>query len=841
MPILRAEPRHEGAPTLDLAGPNATSSPPEPAHAELEALFRSMELGVVYHGADGRITAANPAACRILGLEQAQLVGRDPVDPEWGAVREGGAPLPADDHPAMVALRTGRPARGVLMGVRTSSLARTRWLRVSATPISKPGAAPHAVLAVFDDLSELVEQERVAAARLRILERASTATLEELLRATLDEAEVLTDSRIGFFHFLEEDQVTIKLQTWSTRTLREMCKADGAGAHYPVAKAGIWADAVRQRRTVVHNDYANAPNRKGLPPGHAPVSREIVVPVLRGGVVRAMIGIGNKAVDYDERDHRIIAAFADLAWDIVDRRRSADALAASERRFRDLTLTLGDWVWELDGQGRFTYVSDTVTSALGWLPSELLGRTPFDLMEPGEGGRVRAELDVIAGRRAPFFDLACVMLHKDGSRRDVLGSGVPVLGPDGAVTGWRGTDRDVTARKRADAERERLREQLGQAQKMESVGRLAGGVAHDFNNMLSAIIGYAELARDDAERGSELAGNLDEILTAARRSADLTRQLLAFARQQPIQPRALDLNDVVQGLLKMLRRLIGENVTLAFVPGAGLGVVEVDPSQVDQVLANLTVNARDAIGDRGRIEIGTCNRRVEAAEAERTGRRAGEYVSLWVKDSGAGMTPDVQARLFEPFFTTKERGKGTGLGLSTVDGIVSQNHGFIEVTSAPGRGSVFEICLPRLAATPSPRGDAAEGAPIHGGHETVLVLEDEDALLRIARATLEGLGYRVIAARTPHQALALATAQVGAIDLVVSDVVLPEMSGVEAVERLRAIRPGAKVLFVSGYPAEAARAHGHLPEGMRLLAKPFGRRELARAVREVLDAPRAAL
>jgi len=810
-----------------LAGPGVPA---------LEALFRTMELGVVYQGADGRITAANPAACRILGVSLDQLMGRTSMHPDWRAVHEDGSPMPGEEHPAMVALRTGRPVRDFLMGVRTAAASRVRWLRVSAVPEALPGAPPHRVHATFDDVTERFQHERLAAARLRILEREASATLEELLRATLDEAEKLTDSRIGFFHFLEEDQVTIRLQTWSTRTLREMCKAEGAGAHYPVDQAGIWADAVRLRRTVVHNDYPSEPGRRGLPPGHAAVTRELVVPVLRAGMVRAMLGVGNKAWGYDEEDHQIVAAFADLAWDIVDRKRAIDALSASERRFRDLTLTLGDWVWEIDREGRYVYASDTVAAVLGYLPGEIVGRTPFDLMPPEEGERVRKSFEAVVARGAPFFDLENVVLHKDGTLRDCVTSGVPVHGPDGAVLGWRGTDRDVTARKRSDAERERLRAQLAQAQKMESVGRLAGGVAHDFNNMLSAIIGYAELARDGAPEGSELAVNLGEILAAARRSADLTRQLLAFARQQPIHPKALDLNDVVQGMLRMLRRLIGEDIALAFAPGAGLWPVQVDPSQLDQVLANLAVNARDALGDRGRVEISTRNWTVDAEEAARTGRAAGDYACLRVRDDGAGMSAAVQAHLFEPFFTTKERGKGTGLGLSTVDGIVSQNRGFIEVTSAPGKGSTFDVCFPRLVARPAGVERAPEPAPVGGGDETVLVLEDEDALLRIARASLEGFGYRVLAAGTPHEALAAAAAHRGPIHLVVADVVLPEMSGVKAVERLRESRPETKVLYVSGYPADVTGRHGLLPGGMRLLPKPFGRSELAKAVREALDA-----
>jgi two-component system cell cycle sensor histidine kinase/response regulator CckA len=812
---------HEGA---LLATPGAPA---------LEALYSSMAMGVIYQEVDGRISAANPAACRILGLSLDQVLGHGSMGSAWRAVREDGSPFPEDEQPAMVALRTGRPVRAVVMGIRTSRPSRTRWIEVSAVPEALPDAPPHRVYSTFDDITQRFQHGRVAAARLRILEIEVSYTLEDLLRATLDEAEKLTDSQIGFFHFLEEDQATVRLQTWSTRTLKEMCTAVGEGLHYPVEQAGIWADAVRFRRTVVHNDYPSEAGRHGLPPGHAEVMRELVVPVLRGGLVRAVLGVGNKAVAYDEEDHAIVAAFADLAWDVVDRRRALDALSASEQRFRDLTSTLGDWVWEIDEQWHYTYVSDTVTAVLGHLPSEVLGRTPFELMAPEEARRIRAEYDALAASPAPFFERESAFLHKDGTVRHCVISGVPVRGPPGGVRGWRGTGRDVTARKRAEAEREHLQAQLAQAQRLESVGRLAGGIAHDFNNMLSAIIGCAEMAHDNAPEGSELRANLAEILTAARRSADLTRQLLAFARQQPIRPRALDLNDVVPSMLKMLRRLLGENVRLTFAPGPELWTIELDPSQLDQILANLAVNASDAISKWGEVEIQTYNRTVSVGETARLGRVAGDYVVLCVKDDGAGMSPQVQEHLFEPFFTTKERGKGTGLGLSTVDGIVSQNGGFIEVSSALGMGSSFEVCFPRWLG-PAARAPGPVAAPVTGGYETVLVVEDEEALLRIVRYSLEGLGYRVLAAQAPRQALAMATAHEGAIDLVVADVVLPEMSGVEVVKRLKALRPATRALFVSGYPADVTDRQGLLPDGLRLLSKPFGRCDLARAVREAL-------
>ena len=395
---------------------------------------------------------------------------------------------------------------------------------------------------------------------------------------------------------------------------------------------------------------------------------------------------------------------------------------------------------------------------------------------------------------------------------------------------------DISKLKELEQERLRIEEQLRQAQKMESVGRLAGGVAHDFNNMLSAILGHAELAMMQFKPGEQALDDLMAIKKAAQRSADLVRQLLAFARKQTVAPKVLDLNNTVAGMLTMLQRMIGEDIDLLWKSGANLWAVKIDPSQIDQILANFCVNARDAIAGVGKVTIETENTAFDAGYcAVHPGAVCGEYVMLAVSDDGCGMTKEVIDHIFEPFFTTKEIGKGTGLGLATVYGIVKQNEGFVNVYSEPGKGTAFKIYLPRFL------GDATEPAAEgmvemdRGRGEMVLLVEDEAAILKVARAMLERLGYAVVTAGTPGEALRQAEAHAAEIRLLITDVIMPEMNGRDLVKRISRIAPGLRCLFISGYTANVIAHRGVLEEGVRFLQKPFTLKDLASRVRQAME------
>ncbi len=396
--------------------------------------------------------------------------------------------------------------------------------------------------------------------------------------------------------------------------------------------------------------------------------------------------------------------------------------------------------------------------------------------------------------------------------------------------------RDITARKQAQKEKEKLQAQLIQSQKLESVGRLAGGIAHDFNNMLCVIIGYTERIMRSIDSSWQMYSELDEIRKAASRSAALTRQLLAFARKETVEPEVLELNEVVEGTLKMLGHLIGEDIELSWQPNAKSDTIFMDPAQIDQILVNLCVNARDAIANMGRISIETANVVIDENYCiEHKDFTTGEFVMLTVSDNGCGMDSETSAHVFEPFFTTKKTGEGTGMGLATIHGIVKQNNGFINVYSEPGQGTTFKIYIPRYIKHPEYMGGQQPVQSDIGGHETILLVEDEIMLLELSTEILESLGYRVLAVDVPSKAIRLAEKYSADIDLLITDVIMPEMNGRDLAERLTGIIPQLKIIYMSGYTANVVVQRGILDQEFNFIQKPYNSNDLSKKIRAVLD------
>ncbi len=398
--------------------------------------------------------------------------------------------------------------------------------------------------------------------------------------------------------------------------------------------------------------------------------------------------------------------------------------------------------------------------------------------------------------------------------------------------------RDISERKRAEEENALLQDQFLQAQKMESVGRLAGGVAHDFNNMLGVILGHAELALKRVDPGSRALNDLEQIITAANRSADLTRQLLIFARKQTVVPRVLNLSESITSILKMLERMIGENIRIRWEPSDDLWSIKIDPSQLNQILINLCVNARDAIQDVGTIKIGSSNISIDGAFcAAHVDAEPGQYVHISVSDDGCGISADVLENIFEPFFTTKEFDKGTGLGLATVYGTVRQNGGFITVDSILDKGTTFNIYLPRHTGRIDEEINCESGETAERGDETILLVEDEPNLLMLTAVGLESNGYTVLSANGPEEAIRLAENQEGRIDLLLTDVIMPVMNGHMLASRLVETWPHIRCLFTSGYMDDIISSQGVLDKDMNFIAKPFTIENLLQKVREVLNRP----
>jgi len=554
-------------------------------------------------------------------------------------------------------------------------------------------------------------------------------------------------------------------------------------------------------------------------------------PLRQGNRVFGVIALQSYDPDirYSERDKEILTYVSQHISVALARKRQEEALRASEARHRSLVESAVYGMYRSSVDGRFLDVNPALVQMLGYSSAE-------ELLSVDIAREIYADPDQRAAVIQAYNESGrlgtCELRwkRKDGHQITVRLSGTPFRNERGETLGFEMTAEDIS-------ERRILEEQLRQSQKMEAVGRLAGGIAHDFNNLLTVIKGYSELMLDDLDNADPLRHEVDEIKKAADRAASLTRQLLAFSRQQVLAPKVLDLNLVVHNMDKLLHRLLGEDIDLFTVLEPGLGRVKADPGQVEQVIMNLAVNARDAMPQGGKLTVETANVDLDEAYArDHVAVKPGRYVMIAVSDNGSGMPEKVKSRIFEPFFTTKEVGKGTGLGLSTVYGIIKQSGGYVWVYSEVGRGSTFKVYLPRVDAPVEIPLSRSLQPPRHGT-ETVLLVEDEEGVRALVRQVLHKHGYNVLEARHGGEALLMCERHQGKIDMLLTDVVLHQMSGRELAERLLKLRPDMKVLYVSGYADDAIVHHGVLTAGMAFLQKPFTTEALARKIRYVLDGP----
>jgi PAS domain S-box-containing protein len=653
---------------------------------------------------------------------------------------------------------------------------------------------------------------------------------EEALRQEQQFVESLLDSLPGIFYLYTYPEH--RLVRWNKQheaflgfTAAEMKDRSAMDWHLPAAREAV----LKATEEVMAKGYAAVESALVAKDGH-------LVPFFLTGVRFEAcgrlyyMGTGTDITERkraEEQVQRLLAeshqAHRALLGILEDETRAKAGL----KRLATAIEQAGEIVVIADPAGIIQYVNPAFEAVTGYSRAEAVGQSMRILKSGKQDEAFYRELwaTIASGR---VWQGRFVNRRKSGALYTEEATISPVHDAAGRIVNYVAVKRDIT-------EHLRVTVQLQQAQKMEAVGRLAGGVAHDFNNLLTGIMNYIELCRDALSPTHPVRSYLDEIASDARRSADLTRQVLAFARRQIVAPKVLDLNDAVAGMLKLLRRLIGEDIDMAWLPGADLWPVLLDPGQFDQILANLCVNARDAVAGVGKVSIATANATLDAGWcAQDPAAVPGDYVRLTVSDDGCGMDRDTVEHIFEPFFTTKESGKGTGLGLATVYGIVEQNRGHIQVRSEPGAGTTFDIYLPRSAEA------VVEAAPAElpearpRGHETILVVEDEPSVRVTTRRFLELLGYTVLVAGAPLDALSLAAAHPGPIGLLITDVVMPGMSGPDLARTLAEQRPGTKCLFMSGYSATVIVPRGAPDEGVQFLAKPFSRDALARKVREVL-------
>jgi two-component system cell cycle sensor histidine kinase/response regulator CckA len=676
----------------------------------------------------------------------------------------------------------------------------------------------------------MTSAERTRAAFLEVSRRLGAArTTTEAARVIVGVAQELLGWDCCSFdlYFPETDRVQAVLS---------MDSLDGPPADVPHAYTATSPGPVTARVIRDGGQLVPGPGHHGAGEGLIPFGSgrpslsRMFVPVRHGERVTGVLSIQSYTADaYDEQDLAVLQELADHCGGAIERLRIEHALRESEAQLARTEAFALVMTAHLSLEGRWLKVPPTLCRLLGLEEHRLLGTSIDELLHPED--TVMGGWEHLVRGETRTVDLETRWQRPDGKPLWMYLNASLVQDTAGEPLYLLLYLRDIT-------ERKSLEDQLRQAQKMEAVGQLAGGIAHDFNNLLTAILGSTELLLADTPPGDPRREDVQEISRSAHRAAALVRQLLAYSRKQVLQPRRVDLNAIVRDMGAMLRRVVGEPIQLRLDLDPGLGHVTADPGQLEQVIANLGVNARDAMPRGGTLTITTSNvtgRGVTAAADEGV-PAAGPLVSLAVTDTGIGMDDEVRGRLFEPFFTTKELGRGTGLGLATVYGIVRQSGGHIQVRSRPGEGSSFTVYLPRAEAPRPPRGALAAAAPVSGGSETVLVAEDEEAVRHLVCRVLRAKGYRVLEARHAEAALELAAAAAEPIDLLLSDLVMPGLGGRALADRLLNARPGLRVLFITGYAAEAVERQGRLPAGHGLLEKPFTADQLAHKVRETLTA-----
>ena len=885
-------------------------------------IFESVQVGIMVQAADGRFTYANRVAEQIFALPAGEITDKTSEDPVWQMVLENGTPVPAEDHPSMITLRTGQPMRNEVRGLFAGDPEETRWLLINTEPVfGDDGETPSEVIITFNDITEQINDARrlrESEERYRLLfETAQDAIFiadpesgmmldcnrkgEELIGRSREElrrmhqtelhppqerrqysadfgrAASTKGARFTELEVLHRDghRIPVEISSGGTielggrqvhfgifRDISERKETESALRHseslfrkvFELLPVGLWL-ADRQGKLLEGNpmgvkiwggsplvpqeDYGVFKARR-LPSGEeiAPDDWALARTVNEGVTIAdelleidAFDGVTRTIRNYTAPvlgdDGKIMAAIV-VNHDITEQKKAEAQLRESEERYRSYVDNAPYGIFICDEQGRYLDLNRAASDITGFSREELLGMSITDIVAESdlESGLQHFQRVLETGRSSGELRFR----HKEGYLRHWSVEAVKIA--DNRLLGF---VTDITDRIGAEEERQQLEQQLHQSQRMEAMGRLAGGVAHDFNNLLTVINGFSELLLENLTPEDPMRVDVEEIRGAARTAASLTEQLLAFSRRQIIAPRVLDLKQKFPPMESMLRRLIGEDIELVSDHAADTWNIRFDPGQVDQVLVNLAVNARDAMMEGGTLTIRSRNVALTTDAPEPSGMvPEGEYVKLTVSDSGCGMPPETVARIFDPFFTTKEVGKGTGLGLATVYGILEQNDSHITVESEVGRGSTFRIFIPRHRGSP---GEAEPGAADLDatGTETILVVEDQDMVRALAERVLRSHGYQVISARDGGEALIKAEAHDNGIDLVLTDMVMPKMSGKDLVDRLARLERGIRVLYMSGYTDDAIARHGIFEGGDHFIRKPFSPGDLVRQVRRILD------
>jgi len=756
--------------------------------AERDARYRTLleqaREGVVAE-TEGRVVFANPAAMEMFGWTRDEdWAGRNILDLAGPESREALAGI-FGSHAG-----TALPQRHVIVGLKADG---SRFeMEITPAPMTFQGkAATQAILRDITERQKAEEALRESEERYRLLFENNPQPMWVFDDETLAFLAV-NDAACQHYGYTREEFLAMTIGDIHPPEDLPLVRGSLEGDESKFRRAGVW----RHRR--------------------------------KNGTLME-VEIASHAMQFAGR-----SAHLALATDVTERKRAEEALRQSEQKYRDIFDFATVGIYQSRHDGSLITVNAPLAAMLGYDSSEELMRTNLDdvYVDPDDRRKLIARYEPEGkGHR-----LELRWKKKDGKPIWLEIDARTVRNADGSTRYFEGFVHDISARRKTEEEKRRLQEQLVQSQKMEAVGQLAGGIAHDFNNLLTAITGYSELLLGELTPEDLRRSHAEEIRKAGERAAALTQQLLAFSRRQVLEPKILDVNTVVSDIERMLRRLIGEHIELKTRKEADIWKVRADPGQIEQAILNLVINARDAMPRGGVLAIETANAKLDETFAlSHAPTQPGDYVLVAVSDTGVGITDDVKARLFEPFFTTKERGKGTGLGLSTTYGIIKQSGGYLWCETEVGSGTTFRVFLPRVdepVTHPEPR---AAPPPVHPGDETVLLVEDEPEVRSLVQRILKTQGYTVVTAANPDEALAVAREFKGTIQVMVTDVVMPGMSGLQLAERLMPTRPNMRVLFVSGYTHDAIGHQGVLDPGTAFLQKPFTPNALARKVREVLE------